>query len=443
MAHSAEGGTRWRCWKPPRPDGRFLGLDADATAIARVAQRLAPFDARARLVQANFREMAAVAADEGFGAFQAVLLDLGVSSFQLAEAERGFSFLNEGPLDMRMDQRPILTAEEIVNDVAGGEIWRIPSSAMERSRCHGATPGPSSRPARSVRRPRWQQLIARVTPGRHRIHPATRTFQALRIAVNDELGAIEAALPQMRGAACPQWPDGGHRVSFAGRPHRETFLAARSAGLHLSTQPAGMPVRTPGATADHHAQADSAQRSRDRRQPTQPQRQAADCRATVAHLPKEGAMLNRTTVSTPLLRVRWRGMRDAVLVGPQAMLFQVVGLVLVICLLMCAYLWQSNAISDIVDDSQRDAEQELAAGTRERRSDAAAGPDRASRGRERQARRQGMEPAPAVFVIQMPAAPGATPGRRCAAGRFRRALARGHRAVVDAGRAAWRAFWAR
>jgi len=98
------------------PEGRLLGLDVDPAAMARARVRLAAFGKRVVLVQASFRHMASVARAHGFAAVDAILLDLGISSFQLAEAERGFSFRSSGPLDMRMDPTASLTAAKIVNE---------------------------------------------------------------------------------------------------------------------------------------------------------------------------------------------------------------------------------------------------------------------------------------------------------------------------------------
>jgi 16S rRNA (cytosine1402-N4)-methyltransferase len=189
------------------PDGRLLGLDADAEAIARVRLRLAAYADRVTLIQTNFRELAAVATANGFTAVDAILLDLGVSSYQLGDPARGFSFLADGPLDMRLAQeRPGaeyspggLTAAEIVNEWPQEELANV----IYR---YGEEPH-SRRIARAIvaARPlRTTAELAEVVAGgpnrpAGRIHPATRTFQALRIAVNDELGALEAALPQALG----------------------------------------------------------------------------------------------------------------------------------------------------------------------------------------------------------------------------------------------------
>lgn len=180
------------------PGGLLLGLDADPKALAIAAETLAPFASSVRLVEANFRQLAQVCRDLNFVPVHGVLFDLGVSSFQLADVERGFSFQTEAPLDMRFSPSQTLTAADIVNGYSEVElaavIWR-----------YGEEPA-SRRIARAIVRARpitstlhLASVVARaVGPGRQRIHPATRTFQAIRIAVNDELTALEEALAQAR-----------------------------------------------------------------------------------------------------------------------------------------------------------------------------------------------------------------------------------------------------
>jgi 16S rRNA (cytosine1402-N4)-methyltransferase len=176
------------------PDGQLTGLDADAEAIARAAERLAPFGSRVRLVQRNFRALGEL----GLEPVDAIIFDLGLSSLQLESSERGFAFRFDAPLDMRFDRATDgPTAAELLNRLAESELERI-------FREYGEERG-ARRLARFVvqRRPRepfarTTQLVQVVTqalgPQRGRIHPATRAFQALRIAVNDELGALEAGL---------------------------------------------------------------------------------------------------------------------------------------------------------------------------------------------------------------------------------------------------------
>jgi 16S rRNA (cytosine1402-N4)-methyltransferase len=195
------GGHAERLLESSGPDGRLLGLDADGAAIARVRARLAPrFGDRLRLRQANFRDLATVAPEEGFEDVDGCFFDLGLSSFQLADAERGFGFRTGGPLDMRFDATRGVPASELLATLDAGELTAL----FKR---YGEEPF-AGRIARAIVEARrtapigtaeeLAALVARVAPGRapgrRRVHPATRVFQALRIAVNEELDALEAGL---------------------------------------------------------------------------------------------------------------------------------------------------------------------------------------------------------------------------------------------------------
>jgi 16S rRNA (cytosine1402-N4)-methyltransferase len=191
------GGHAQAILEASAPEGRLLGLDADPRAIERVQRRLARFGQRATLVQANFRHIAAIAREHGFDQVDGILFDLGVSSYHLDEADQGFSFGKEGPLDMRLNPDVGPSAADIVNTLDADDLADILYRYGEERR--------SRRIARAIvaNRPitTTTQLAETVVKaiGRKpgvRLHPATRTFQALRIYVNDELGALEAALPQ-------------------------------------------------------------------------------------------------------------------------------------------------------------------------------------------------------------------------------------------------------
>lgn len=180
------------------PTGRLLGLDLDPEAIRRGAARLAPFGDRAVLQQGGFQEMERFAALHGFADLGAILLDLGLSSYELADDLRGFSFQAEGPLDMRFDPASELTAADIVNDWTAEELADVIYRYGEEHR--------SRRIARAIVAARpvstsaeLAAIVAWATGGAagRRVHPATKVFQALRMAVNNELAALEAALPQM------------------------------------------------------------------------------------------------------------------------------------------------------------------------------------------------------------------------------------------------------
>jgi len=184
------------------PDGLVLGLDADPEAIAFAGQVLRPFGDRVIMQVANFRNLATVIADVGFEFFDGVLMDLGFSSRQLADARRGFSFMHDGPLDMRMDPGQEQTAADLVNQVPEAELadllWKYGEERHSR-RIAGAIV--RARPISSTGQ--LAELVARARGQREKIHPATRTFQALRIAVNSELENLSEALPQARNVLCP------------------------------------------------------------------------------------------------------------------------------------------------------------------------------------------------------------------------------------------------
>ncbi len=177
------------------PTGRLLGLDRDAGSLELARARLAGFGDRIVLRHSSFGALAAVARETGFEAVDGILFDLGFSSWQIGDASRGFSLLADGPLDMRFDMSQALAAEEIVNHWSEHEladlIYRFGEEPHSR-RIARAIVG--RRPMRTTGE--LAAVVAHAVRQRGRIHPATRTFQALRIAVNDELAIIAEALPQ-------------------------------------------------------------------------------------------------------------------------------------------------------------------------------------------------------------------------------------------------------
>jgi 16S rRNA (cytosine1402-N4)-methyltransferase len=195
------GGHTERILEATDPDGRLLGLDADGAAIARVDGRLRPrFGDRLVLRQGNFRELRTVAPAAGFEAVDGLLFDLGLSSYQLADRDRGFGFRTGGPLDMRFDTSKGMPASELLATLDVAELTAL-------FRRYGEEPQ-AARIARAIVKDRkvtpietaedLAALVERVAPGnprvRRRIHPATRVFQALRIAVNEELDALQDGL---------------------------------------------------------------------------------------------------------------------------------------------------------------------------------------------------------------------------------------------------------
>ena len=195
------GGHTERILEATDPDGRLLGLDADGAAIARVAARLHPrFGDRLVLRQANFRELDTVAREEGFGAVDGALFDLGLSSYQLADTTRGFGFRAGGPLDMRFDPGRGVPAAELLATLDQDELTAL-------FRRYGEEPR-AARIARAVVDARrtapittaedLAALVESAAPRNprqpRRTHQATRVFQALRIAVNEELDALQEGL---------------------------------------------------------------------------------------------------------------------------------------------------------------------------------------------------------------------------------------------------------
>jgi len=213
---------------------RLLGLDVDPEALARAGARLASFGDRVRLVRSSFRDLAQAAGAHGIDSTRSILLDLGVSSWQLEQSGRGFSFQGDEPLDMRLDPRAGETAATLVNRLPEAELARVIFEYGEEPHAR--------RIARAIvrRRPlrRAGDLVAAVRAAvpraawPRRLHVATRTFQALRMAVNDEPGALRQALAQ-----APALLAAGGRLgviafhSGEDRIVKQTFRALESAGF--------------------------------------------------------------------------------------------------------------------------------------------------------------------------------------------------------------------
>ncbi len=196
------GGHAERLLEATSPDGRLLGLDADQAAIAEAHRTLARFGQRVVLVQANFASLLDVAIERGFVPLDGCLFDLGLSSYQLADRGRGFSFASAAPPDMRFDEATGLSALELIDRSSERELAGILATFGEERR--------AGRIAKAILAARAEgRLVTAIDlagvvaaaaphrPGRAdagRIHPATRTFQALRIAVNRELEVLGAGL---------------------------------------------------------------------------------------------------------------------------------------------------------------------------------------------------------------------------------------------------------
>jgi 16S rRNA (cytosine1402-N4)-methyltransferase len=194
------GGHSAKVLEAANPTGRLLGLDADSAAIKRAAERLKGYGDRVVLRQTNFEHLKDAAAETGFVPADGVLFDLGLSSDQLADDARAFSFRAEGPLDMRFDTSRGVPASDLIATLDEQELTTLFRKFGEEPKAR--------RIARAIVSARSQEpietgaqlaeLIARAAPapprGRRRVHPATRVFQALRIAVNRELETLPTAL---------------------------------------------------------------------------------------------------------------------------------------------------------------------------------------------------------------------------------------------------------
>jgi 16S rRNA (cytosine1402-N4)-methyltransferase len=205
------GGHAERLLETTSPDGRLLGIDADAAAISEAERTLGRFGARVTLRQANFESIYDVAVESGFAPLDAILFDLGLSSYQLADPGRGFSFAADAPPDMRFDEATGLSALELIDRSSERELAGILATFGEERR--------AGRIAKAILAARAEGrlmtaadlagVVAAAAPPRPRgadagrIHPATRTFQALRIAVNREIEVLAAGLAGALAALRP------------------------------------------------------------------------------------------------------------------------------------------------------------------------------------------------------------------------------------------------
>lgn len=178
------------------PDGQLLGLDVDPQALAIARKTLAPYEGRVHLAQASYTTLSAQLERLGWSKVDGIVLDLGASSMQFDTPERGFSFMQDAPLDMRFGPNAAQTAADIVNSYSERELADLLYEfGEERDSRKIARAIVDKRPLHTTRE--LVAVIEAVSPRRgDRLHPATRAFQALRIAVNDELASVKAVLPQ-------------------------------------------------------------------------------------------------------------------------------------------------------------------------------------------------------------------------------------------------------
>lgn len=193
------GGHSRRILESIVPDGRLIGIDRDKESLTAAAERLSDYEGFTDLIYGNFVDVDRIAADLNIGSVDGILFDLGISTVQMNDPQRGFSFRNDGPLDMRMDRNSFISAYDLVNNLDEEELSNLIKDFGEE-RFH-------NRIARFLARERQthpisttaelSDIVVRAIPYRYRhyrIHPATRTFQAVRIAVNRELEILETAL---------------------------------------------------------------------------------------------------------------------------------------------------------------------------------------------------------------------------------------------------------
>ncbi|WP_369806670.1 16S rRNA (cytosine(1402)-N(4))-methyltransferase RsmH [Mycobacterium sp. E802] len=242
---------------------QVIGLDRDPNALSIAGARLAPFGDRMRLVRTRYDGIAGAIADSGVRQVDGVLFDLGVSSMQLDQTERGFSYSADAPLDMRMDPDAPLTAADILNTYDAKSIARILRDFGEERF--------AGRIADKVVRRRTQQpfsttgelveLLYEAIPAPARRtggHPGKRTFQALRVAVNGELDSLRAALP----AALAALVDGGRIVVMAYQSLEDRIVKQAFSAATASRTPPGLPIELPGHEPEFVALTRGAERAR-------------------------------------------------------------------------------------------------------------------------------------------------------------------------------------
>ncbi len=234
-----------------RPGGRILAIDRDRAAVAAARRRFADAGQAVTVEQGDFADMESIAAAHGIDAVDGVMLDLGVSSLQLDDPARGFSFRHDGPLDMRMDSSAEVSASDIVNGWSQPDLTALIrtygeerfaasiAAAIVRSRADGAI----------TRTAQLREVVERTIPRRFwpkRIHPATRTFQALRIEVNRELESLNAGLQAAIRILRP-----GGRLGVVSFHSLEDTIVKNA--LHVSAQNCLCPPQQTHCTCAHRA----------------------------------------------------------------------------------------------------------------------------------------------------------------------------------------------
>jgi len=259
------------------PNASLIGIDRDPDALERAGARLAPYGSRVRLVQAVYDQLPAVLDEAGVSRVNAVLMDLGLSSLQIDDASRGFAYATDGPLDMRMSRDDGRSAADLVNTLGEDELARLLYSL-------GDEPD-ARRIARAIvaNRPmatssQLVEVIAGAVPTGRRTragHPAKRTFQALRIAVNSELDALAAALPAALDALAP----GGRMAVLAYHSGEDRLVKRAFAQATSDRVPPGVPQVPSAWRATHYPLTHGAERPRQDEVAANPRAASARLRA--------------------------------------------------------------------------------------------------------------------------------------------------------------------
>jgi len=239
------GGHSQGILEASQPDGKLLGLDLDPQAVGIAKRRLASFGERVRIEQASYVELTGMLEQIGWDGVDGIVFDLGVSSMQFDTPDRGFSFQHDAPLDMRFSPDSLVSAEELVNQMSEAELAEIIFNYGEdRNARRIARAIVRARPLHTTKQ--LAAVVAGAGGGRSHLHPATRTFQALRIAVNEELKSIEAALPQAVKALRP-----GGRLAIISFHSLEDRIVKDY--FNLESSDCVCPPRQPICTCDHKA----------------------------------------------------------------------------------------------------------------------------------------------------------------------------------------------
>jgi 16S rRNA (cytosine1402-N4)-methyltransferase len=226
------------------PSVRLVGLDRDPEALRRSGERLARYADRTQLVHAVYNELPEVLVRHGYSRIHGALFDLGVSSMQLDLVERGFSYAHDAPLDMRMNNQDPLTAEQVVNSYPVPQLARVLRDYGEERFALRIAQAIARQRAKAPLNSTAQlaELVREAIPAATRRtggHPAKRTFQALRIEVNAELAAVEAAIPAALGALAV----GGRIVVLSYHSLEDRIVKRSFAALAADRTPADLPVR--------------------------------------------------------------------------------------------------------------------------------------------------------------------------------------------------------